>query len=142
MSEEESTTPDLVAITRQSVDALNRGDFDAQMTFYAPNAVLDATRLGARFEGLTAIRGFFEEWAGAYEEYSTQFEELAHLGNGVLLFMASHSGRLRGSSGQVRSQEPVVVAYEEDRLAWVGVYTDIDEARAAAERLAEERADV
>jgi ketosteroid isomerase-like protein len=136
---EKGANPDLAELTRQSGDALSRGDFDALMSFYAPNAVLDATRLGATFAGLTAIRGFFEEWAGAYEEYSAQFEEFVDFGNGVLLFVASHSGRLQGSAGQVRSREPVVVAYEDDRIGWVGVYTDIDEARAVAERLAQER---
>jgi hypothetical protein len=44
---EESTTPDLVELTRQGLDAFNRRDLDAQMSFYAPDAGEGSTRRGA-----------------------------------------------------------------------------------------------
>ena len=36
---EESTTPDLEDKVRRSIDAFPRGDFDAVLTPYTPNAV-------------------------------------------------------------------------------------------------------
>jgi ketosteroid isomerase-like protein len=67
---EESTTPDLVERQRQAVEAGGRRDWDEAMNFYAADAVWDASPTGlGRFEGAAAIRRFFEDWAGAYEEY-------------------------------------------------------------------------
>jgi len=37
---EESTTPDLVELVRRLDEAANRLDFDAAMSFYAPDAVV------------------------------------------------------------------------------------------------------
>jgi hypothetical protein len=36
---EESTTPDLVELVRETVEAGDRGDVDALLTFYAPDAI-------------------------------------------------------------------------------------------------------
>jgi hypothetical protein len=54
---EESTTPDLALLVQRRVDAMNARDFDAAMTFYAPDAVYDSSAMGlGRFEGSAAIR--------------------------------------------------------------------------------------
>jgi ketosteroid isomerase-like protein len=39
---EESTTPDLVELVRESVEAVNRGDFDAMLNALLPDAVWTA----------------------------------------------------------------------------------------------------
>jgi ketosteroid isomerase-like protein len=38
---EESTTPDLLELGRRSNEAFNRGDFDAVLATYTPDAVWD-----------------------------------------------------------------------------------------------------
>ena len=43
---EESTTPDLVELTRGRVEAANRRDFDAMVSFFAPDAVWDLSPMG------------------------------------------------------------------------------------------------
>ena len=58
---EDAATSDLVELTRQSVDALNRGDFDAYTGFLDPDAVWEATTLPASLEGATAIRELAED---------------------------------------------------------------------------------
>jgi ketosteroid isomerase-like protein len=63
---EESTTPDVAELTRQQLDAWNRRDFDAAMSFYAHDAVFTSHGIGA-FEGRTAIRGFNEDWLASFE---------------------------------------------------------------------------
>ena len=76
---EESTTPDLVELTRRMFEAANRRDLDAAQSFYAPDAVWDAWEVGT-FEGRAAIRGFWEDWIQAYEKFEIEPEEILDLG--------------------------------------------------------------
>ncbi len=139
---EESTTPDLVELTRQAIDAMTRGDLDAAISYAAPNAVFDAPRHGVgTFEGAAAVRGFLEDWVGAFEELEYAFEELFDVGNGVVFAAVSQKARPVGTTGYVRQREGWVWLWVEGLIATLTVYpeAEIDEARAVAERLAEER---
>jgi hypothetical protein len=61
---EQSTTSDLVELTRRSVEPSNERDFDAILSFYAPDAALDLSSLGVgTFQGASAIRRFFQDWS-------------------------------------------------------------------------------
>src|SRR5947199_3963572 len=99
---EESTTPDLVELTRRLDEAANRLDFDAVVSFYAPDAVWEGRASGMTFEGRTAIRGFWEDWFASYEELWLEQEEDLALGNGVVFAVIMQMARLAGSSGYVR----------------------------------------
>jgi SnoaL-like domain len=80
---QEPTTPDLALLVQRKVDAVNARDFDAAMSFYAPDAVYDSSPMGmGRFEGSAAIRRLFEEWWGAYEQSKFALEETRDLGEG------------------------------------------------------------
>jgi ketosteroid isomerase-like protein len=138
---EESTTPDLVERWRQTEEAFLRRDFDAMMSFYAPDAVWDGSSagIGAYFEGATAIRSFLEEWPGAYEEYEHKQEKAQDLGNGVVFAVVLVDARLAGSAGRVQERWSFTVTWTEGMIARVVVRADIDNARAAAEPLAEGR---
>jgi ketosteroid isomerase-like protein len=138
---EESTTPDLVELTRQSAEALDRGDLDATMSCYAPDVVFDRAEVGSTFEGLEAIRGFFEDWRGSFDEISADFEEVLGFGHGVVLTVWSEQGRPRGSDGRVEQRRAMVTTWVGGRIQQLKAYADPDEARAAAERVAQERAD-
>jgi hypothetical protein len=135
---EESTTPDLVERQRQVVEAGIR--VDVAMTFYAPGAVWDASRTGVGiFEGAAAMRRFFEDWLRAYEEYRHEIVEIRDLGNGVVFTVLDIVGRLAGSTGRVQETWSWTATWVEGMCERVVVRSDIDEARAAAERLAESR---
>jgi ketosteroid isomerase-like protein len=136
---EESTTPDLVELSRRLLEAGNRRDFDAVMSFYAPDAVWEGRASGMTFEGRTAIRGFWEDWFASYEELRLEQEEDLALGNGVVFAVIMQMARLVGSSGYVRYRHALVAIWVEGLIERVTLYPDIDEAHAAAERLAEER---
>jgi ketosteroid isomerase-like protein len=139
---EESTTPDLANRWRASADAHARHDFDAMISFFAPDAVWDSSSagVGAYFEGVTAIRSFLEEWIASFEDYEYNQEESQDLGNGVSFVVASFGGRpARSSGGRVQEQRSYTVTWTEGMIERVVGRADIDEARAAAERLAEER---
>ena len=137
---EESTTPDLVELTRRSFEAGNRGDVDAAMSFYGPDSIWDLSEIGlGTYEGLAAIRNFFEDWIGTYDEFELEAETILDLGNGIVLFAARQSGRPAGSIRRVELRYAGFTVWSDGVAARVANYGDIDVARAAAERLAEER---
>jgi len=138
---EESTSPDLVELVRRSVEAADKLDLDARMTFYKPDAVWDASPMGiGTFEGQAAMRAFWEDWLSSYEGWQLQTVEVQDLGNGVTFAVLDQRGRLVGSSGEIELRYAAVTEWEDGKIARITNYTDIDEARAAAERLAQERA--
>jgi ketosteroid isomerase-like protein len=138
---EESTTPDLVELGRVLFEAANRRDFDALLSFYAPEAVWDMNPLGGlgTFEGHAAIRSFWEDWYASYEDFEIEAEETLDLGNGVGFNVVIQKARPVGSSSAVRLRYALVSVWVAGLIARLTNYTDIDEARAAAERLAEDR---
>jgi ketosteroid isomerase-like protein len=134
---EESTTPDLAALARRSIEA---EDIEAALSFYAPDAVWDASPWGmGAFEGQPALRGFFEDWAGSYTDMEWKAEEVRSLGNGVTFAVILQQGRVVGSSGSVQLRYGAVAEWIDGLIVRNTTYTDIDEARAAAERLADSR---
>jgi ketosteroid isomerase-like protein len=134
---EESTIPDLAELTRVVFEAVNRRDIDAVMSFFAPDAFLAGFEV---VEGRAAIRGFVDEWFGNFAELRFEVEELVVLHDGVLLAVVHQEGRPVGVDGQVHQREGWAIHWSADGLlVRLTTHTDIDEARAAAERLAQER---
>ena len=136
---EGSATPDPVELSRRFHEAASRLDFDAMMSFYAADAVWEGRVSGMTFEGRTAIRGFWNDFAAAYEEFEFRREETLDLGNGVIFDVSLQKGRPVGSIGYVQLRYATVVVWAKGLIERVTLYDDPDEARAAAERLAEER---
>jgi ketosteroid isomerase-like protein len=137
---EESTTPDLEETLRQLIEAGNRQDFDATLAIFSKGAVWDRSPVGQEvIRGRDAIRDFFADWNAVFADYVLGLEEFHYLRNGVGFGRFSQRGRPRAGGGLVEEPDAAVVAWEEGRITCVTVYPDIDEARPAAERLAEER---
>jgi hypothetical protein len=110
------------------------------MDFYRPDSVYEVVGIGV-FVGPAAIREFLDEWEATYEAYDEEIGEVLNLGNGVVLALLRLGGRPSGSAGHVRVQrsQGFVCVWEEGKVMRAIVYFDPDEARAAAERLAQER---
>jgi ketosteroid isomerase-like protein len=137
---EQPSTPDRLAIVRRSFEAGSRLDFDGALAPFAPDGVWDMSRIGMGvLEGHDAIRAFFEEWRGAYEDYEITLEEVRDLGNGVTFLVAFQRGTPTGSTGSVELRYATVSTWNDGLVEGSTHYTDIDDARVAAERLAEER---
>jgi ketosteroid isomerase-like protein len=138
---EESTTPDPVELTRRAFEAANRRDLDAVISFFASDAVLEGRVGGDR--GQAAIRSMLEEWFGAYEELEFKLEDVRNVGNGVAFAVVVQEGALAGSAGygHFRQREGWILVWSDELIACLTTHpeADIDDARAAAERLAEER---
>src|SRR3954451_24616816 len=136
---EEATTPDPVELTRRAFEAVNQRDIDAVIDFFAPDAVLDG-RLEI-LEGRVAIRSFLDDWFGDFAELRMEPQEVVVLDDGIVLAVVNQEGRLVGVDRQVHQRGGWVICWAAGGLLvrWMTL-TDIDEARAAAERLAESRA--
>ena len=134
---EESTSPDLAELTRVVFEAVNRRDIDAVMSFFAPDALLAGFEV---VEGRAAIRGFLDEWFGYFAELRFEVEEFVVLDDGVVLAVVHQEGRPVGVDGQVHQREGWAIHWSADGLlVRLTTNNDIDEVRAAAARLAQER---
>jgi hypothetical protein len=137
---EESSMPDMLATTRRSNEAIIRRDFDEVVAIFWPDAALDTSPVGMGvFEGREAIRGFYEDWFGSYEDFEQVIEEAHDLGSDVGLALYLQRGRPAGSTGFVELRYAGVGIWRDGLVERLKLYTDIDEARAAAARLAQER---
>jgi ketosteroid isomerase-like protein len=136
----ESTTPEMLATTRRTNEAIIRLDFDAVVGIFWPDAVLDTSPVGMGvFEGPEAIRGFYDDWFGSYEDFEQVIEEAHDLGSDVGLAVYLQRGRPAGSSGFVELRYAGIGIWRDGLVERLNLYTDIDEARTTAERLAQER---
>jgi ketosteroid isomerase-like protein len=136
---EQPTTPDLAELYQRGADAISAGDLDAVMAFYAPHAVVELVELFGTWEGRTAIRAFFEDWLGAFDEVRVEFETIRALSTSVFFGVLVQHGRPRDNAGWVQLRTGFVSTVVDGLIERSTYYLDIDEAHAAAERLAEER---
>ena len=124
----------------RALEAIGRRDFEVAVAIYAPDGVWDMSAVGMGvFEGRYAIREFLKDWREPYEELELALEELHDLGNEVTVAFVAQRGRLRGSMSPVSIGGGYVGVWRNTLVKRNTYYLDTDEARAAAERLAEER---
>ena len=135
----ESTTPDPVELGRGLLEAFNRRDFDAIESLYAEDAVVVGA-MRERFDGAAAIRGLYEDMATPYGDLRSEIDEEIDLGNGIGFAVVTGVGHLVGSAVDVPFRVATVAVWADGVIVRQRNYMDIDEARAAAERLAAERA--
>ena len=134
---DEPTTADPEELTQRFVDALNVGDIDVAMNLYASDVVVEGAM--QTLEGRDAVRGWTQDWRDAFDDFELTTEEVRDLGNGVTFGVSISRGRPRGGAGWVQFRYGVVNTWVDGLVRRSTFYLDIDEARAAAERLAQER---
>ena len=109
------------------------------MSYFAADAVWDASEVGiGTFVGVAAIRSFQSDWLATFEELTVDMVEIVDLGNGVVYGICVLTGRLAAAVRYASAGQPSTLLWTDCALR-VEAYLDPDEARAAAERLAEER---
>jgi ketosteroid isomerase-like protein len=136
---QESATPDLVEVVAGLFEAADRGDWDTVLSAYAPYAVLETA--DGVFDAVSParMRGFWEEVAATFEDFAIKVETVVDLGNGIVYSIYRAEGRLAGSTGVVTERTAMIYEWVDGRITRLITRPDVDEARAAAERLAEER---
>src|SRR5436305_15185611 len=133
-----STTADPIELAHRFLAAVNRRDVHALETFYASDAVLRGAEIGL-FAGPGAIGSFFEDLLSRYDDFHGEVEEIADLGNGVGFLVTICRAHPVGSEEEVQIRLGSVLVGTGGVIGRQTNYIDIDEARAAAERLAKAR---
>ena len=137
---EGSTVTDLVELTRRAATVADGGDVGAIMRFVGPDSVWDVSAWSfGVYEGQRAIRRFLEDWIGSFAEYRREVEEVLDLGNGVAYAVTVTRGRPAGRADEVPLRGAEVCVWEGGVATRVTYYRDPEEARAAAQRLADSR---
>jgi ketosteroid isomerase-like protein len=138
---EQSTTRHLVEMVHRCVEAINRRDVDEFATFFGADSVWDLSPMGlGAYVSVAAIRVFIEDWICSYEEFELALDEVVDLGSGVVFAVVLQDARLVESAGEVHMRYASVNSGGDGLFERITNYTDIDEARAAAKLLAQERA--
>jgi ketosteroid isomerase-like protein len=137
----EHTTSTALEQARRSFEAADSGDYDWMISFYGPESVFDMSPWGlGTYEGVVAIRAFFEDWIGSFDEFSMKLEEIEDLGNGVVFAIAYQDALPAGSQHRLQLRHAAVSAWTADGvIARVTNYVKLDEARVIAKELAESR---
>jgi ketosteroid isomerase-like protein len=136
---EESTTSDLIRLPRLLNEAINRRDWDAVESFYSPDAVDVGVEAIGTFEGAAGTRGYYEDLASSLDDFHVETQEIIDLGNGVTVAVVLVTGHPVGSSAEVEIRYGSVASWTEGMVERLTASMDIDQARADAERLAQER---
>src|SRR5436309_1821126 len=80
----QSTTPDLVEVVTGLFEAADRGDWDAMIAPYAPDAIWESDDGILDMAGASEVRGQLEGWAGVFEDFTIKVETVVDLGNGIV----------------------------------------------------------
>jgi ketosteroid isomerase-like protein len=131
---------DLVELTRRAYGFAKVGDWDGVVSFYGPDTDWDMTPAGlGKYDGPTVLRRFFVDWTGSYKEWDLELEEVQDLGDGMILAVVLTRGRSGWRAAWVELRFATIISWVGGRMARITSYTDIDQARTAAARMAEER---
>jgi ketosteroid isomerase-like protein len=98
---EDSTTPDLEAVVRSALEAVNRRDFEAMLGNTAPDVVYDTTGFGI-YRGGPAIQEFIEDYWESFDELRFELEEFQDLENGVTFAVFRQHALPVGSTAPVQ----------------------------------------
>jgi ketosteroid isomerase-like protein len=136
---DEPATTSALEQARRSFEAAGSGDYDWMISFYGPDSTFDMSPWGlGTYEGLVAIKAFFKDWIGAFDEFEMKLEEITDLGNGVV-FAVARQHALSAGANPLRLRHAAVSVWEDGVAVLVRNYPDIDEARAIAQVLAQSR---
>ena len=137
---QEPTTPDPAELSRGLFASVSRTDLDALLHLHADDAVWDLSDAGfGALEGVAAIRSFLADWFGAFEDYRVDLEEAVDFGDGVIFVVVNATGRPVGMDASVEQRRGWAVVWRSGKVARAASYLDLGQARAAAERFAEDR---
>ena len=130
-------SPEDLETVRRAYDAFARGDIETLSTFLAPDiewrTTQDVPFLGT-YAGLDEFLRGMDEWTGAFEEITTQIEEMIDAGENVIVYHRMR-GRGRDSGVEVDLAIYQVVAVRDGKLTRMHDYQAREEALEAAAQL-------
>ena len=125
-----------VEVVRAQFAATNERDFPRAMSFYAEDVELvvdpDAFLQAGTFKGREAVGQWFADWLTTYERgYRFEIDEARDLGD-VILLVARHRGRGRGSGAEVRGETGYLYTVRGGKIVRAELYRSRAEAIEAA----------
>ena len=120
---------------RAAADAWNRGDLDAVLAAYHPDAVFVLiggfeNLVGREFRGRAGIRKFFDEYRAAFGEVHIEIEEAIPVGDRLVVVQRQRNrGRAGGAETTVRYGS--VLSYQDELIIRSENYYTVDDALAA-----------
>jgi ketosteroid isomerase-like protein len=118
-----------VEMVRASIDAYNRGDWDAALKDAAPGFELDLSRaIGPQHDvyALGQIRRFWSEFAGSWESVWVESHEFIESGEHVVVPLTMHT---RGRDGiEVRARVTWTWTFRAGAAVGICMYQDREEA--------------
>ncbi len=140
MAEEFTTTADLVELTRAIFEAMDRDwDIEALAAYMSPDIVWEASEGFGDAHGVTDVRQMIQSWWAMWEDHHHDIQEVRDFGHGVVFVAVLEDGRPVGSEATVTQRRAFVYQWLVGKMVRIISCSDIDEARGAAERLAQER---
>ena len=128
---EESTTPDLVELVRQTNDAYNRRDLEALSSFLSPDVVYrpmpsftDSRERRGRDDVVRFYEEFFEAWA---DDFVSTLDTVRVYGDAVIARYV-FSGRARTSGVEIAARMFVVYFFRNGLIAQCEDFGDRREA--------------
>ena len=123
-----------VEIIEGMVTALDRGDWDAALSYAAPDVKYDASRNRGEwhgiYEGRAAVKRVWEAFYEQWESWRNEIDEIVHVGENVVV--TRQTGYLRGREGiEVTARTSMVWTFREGAVSEV-VHYDEDDALDAA----------
>jgi ketosteroid isomerase-like protein len=122
-----------VEIVSGVIAAYLAGDYESALSAYHPDAEFDATVRpdGRVFQGPEGVAEGMRVWAGTWDAYRMEVEEIIDAGDRVLV-VARESGRGKGSGLSIDQQSFSVFTLRHGKIARWEVFVVRDEALKAA----------
>src|SRR6476620_5669896 len=120
-----------VEIVRRSADAYQSGDYEGAIAAFHPEVVCDEVSVGRVYRGREGVAEQVRDWAGTWDDWEWEIEELIDCGDRVLMVMRE-SGRGRGSGVHVVQQTFFVYALRDGQIVRVTILVDRAQALEAA----------
>jgi len=122
-----------VEVVRRSLDAFQRGDYDAAIDALDPRIEYDLTHFpdGKVYLGHDGVREAFRIWLGTWEDYRQEVDEVIDLGDEVLVVVREF-GRGKGSGIEVERPTAGVWTLRDGKAVRIRFYAGKAEALEAA----------
>jgi ketosteroid isomerase-like protein len=122
-----------VQVVERAWEAWRRGDLDAVLSFYTPDAEFDFGRFEGWVEaevlrGTSEIRGFLSDWRGSVDSHDPVMETVLDAEDDRVLGLVRERGRGHGSSAELELQVAHLYTLSNGLITRLDLYSDRAEA--------------
>ena len=124
-----------VEIIRAVMAAFNSGDWDAALSYVAPDVKYDTSRdlneWRGIYEGPEGVRRAWERFSEPWESWRVEIDEFFHIGEHVVV--TRQTGHLQGRDGiEVTARQNGVWTFRDGAVSEFATYNELEDALEAA----------